>query len=761
MYSSARRRQLAAIAIALVLVPAALWIEMRLSQAAVVGTDVASTRLLFFVQTPVILGLALFGGAASGLFAVLLSIVLGDYFLFAPGELFRVHRAGEAVALLCFTGVTVPVVLLAGRLGRRLQEKDERRLAAERVAARADIIEQITAALSRAVQPADAIEASVQEAAHWLKAQAGALLLVSEDGQRLMLARAIGYSEALETGLHSVEMGDRGPMRDAVMRRAPVYIESLERYEAEYGDADDLLTVGEHQAAAIVPLIASAGVLAIVRLDFRAPRAFNEEEKDILAQLAPRAAQALDRTRQHEFAQRARADAELHRQRADQELEERLKTEQALRTSENRYRSLAARTSRLHALTAALSESVAVEAVARAVVERGRVVVGATASDVMLLVEEGATFHTVYSDPRDGVGARMAVDEGLCATEAVRTRTPVFIRTFEELQERCWRSAVAAADGGYNSSATLPLLVEGTAIGVLSFHFTVPVNFDEEYQALLVSVAQHCAQAIDRARLYESAQSARADAEQANRLKDDFLSIVSHELRTPLSSILGWTSILQRPAIDPTVASRAVQSIRDNATRQAKLVEDLLDFSRIVAGRLMLDRQKVSVRDLLRGVIEAVVPVAAAQRINIDYLDAPNVTIDADPRRLEQIFLNLLGNAVKFTPEGGRIDIVVTPGEQEVQICVSDSGVGIDPEFLPHVFERFRQGEPSASRTHDGVGLGLSITKQLVEAHGGTISVASEGRGRGTSFLVTLPAAGWPKEPAHSWRFADSERAGV
>jgi signal transduction histidine kinase len=337
----------------------------------------------------------------------------------------------------------------------------------------------------------------------------------------------------------------------------------------------------------------------------------------------------------------------------------------------------------------------------------------------------------------------------------------VFIRTFEEMQQRCWLSAAAAADGGYASSAALPLVVENSVIGVLSFHFTVPVNFDSEYKALLISVAQHCAQALDRARLYESAQQARTEAEAANRLKDDFLSIVSHELRTPLSSILGWIQILQRPDIEPAIANRALQSIRDNATRQAKLVDDLLDFSRIVAGRLMLDRQRINVRELLRGVVETVLPVATAQGIDLRCPDAPDAPIMGDLRRLEQIFLNLLGNALKFTPAGGSVELAARTITSGVEIRVSDTGIGIDPEFLPHVFERFRQAEPTASRTHEGIGLGLSIAKQLVEAHGGTISVTSEGRGSGTSFIVTLPGAARQDESAKSWSFADSERAGV
>jgi signal transduction histidine kinase len=232
-------------------------------------------------------------------------------------------------------------------------------------------------------------------------------------------------------------------------------------------------------------------------------------------------------------------------------------------------------------------------------------------------------------------------------------------------------------------------------------------------------VAQHCAQALDRARLYESAQQARDEAETANKLKDDFLSVVSHDLRTPLTSI--HTTILQKPSIEPGLAARAHQAIRDNAERQARLIEDLLDFSRIAAGRLVLEKRPLSLHELLRSVIEAVLPTAAAGRVELRYGEIPALTVIGDSRRLEQVFLNLLGNAVKFTPEGGIIQLQAGIIRNVVEISVSDTGAGIEPEFVPHIFERFRQDQSNSARAQQGVGLGLSIAKELVEGHGGTI----------------------------------------
>jgi signal transduction histidine kinase len=269
----------------------------------------------------------------------------------------------------------------------------------------------------------------------------------------------------------------------------------------------------------------------------------------------------------------------------------------------------------------------------------------------------------------------------------------------------------------------------------------MPVNFDDEYQSLLISVAQHCAQALDRARLYESTQRARAEAEKANRVKDEFVSIVSHELRTPLNAILGWTTMLQRGTLDRERSARALQSICDNASRQARLIDELLDFSRVSSGRMALQMEKVDIRELIRGVVESMIPTAVSRGVELTLSLVPPVEVIGDIRRLEQVFFNLVDNALKFTPQGGRVAIDVRIVDKQVEVRVTDDGVGIEPEFLPFAFERFRQGDSATSRTYGGLGLGLSIAKQLVEAHQGRIAAESAGKGQGATFIVTLPIA--------------------
>jgi signal transduction histidine kinase/ActR/RegA family two-component response regulator len=616
------------------------------------------------------------------------------------------------------------------------------RLTAERAASHAENIAQLTAALGRARTPGAVIEAAVQEPLHALRADAAMLLLVAEDTLSARLARAVGY-DPQPTASEAVSLRTDGPLRDAANRGTAVVLESREARAANYDPATNVDALAPASAAlVVVPIIVGGRTVALVRLDFHESRSFDDDDHDYLSTLAAHTAHALDRTWEQESDQRGRIEAEGLRERADQELARRQMIEHALRASETRYRALATRTTRLHGLTAALSEAVTTRAVGVAIVQHATVVVGATAGQVLMGTEDGSQLETLSGSP-DGAQdpKRIALEDGLCEKEVLSTRAPIFIASWDESQERYWRSASAAADNAYVSSSALPLFVDGGAVGVLRFDFSVPVNFDEEYQALLVSVAQHCSQALDRARLYESAQRARAEAEAASRLKDDFLSIVSHELRTPLNAVLGWASMLRKSDISPTLAQRAAHSIHENATRQAKLIDDLLDVSRIAAGRATLDMDDVDLAALVAGVVESLVPMAASNDVELKLSAMPSAWVNGDARRLEQVFFNLLGNALKFTPQGGTVSIDARALDRGVEVRVSDSGIGIDPEFLPHVFERFRQADSTSTRTYGGLGLGLSIAKQLVEAHKGSISVESAGIGHGATFIVHLPLA--------------------
>lgn len=249
--------------------------------------------------------------------------------------------------------------------------------------------------------------------------------------------------------------------------------------------------------------------------------------------------------------------------------------------------------------------------------------------------------------------------------------------------------------------------------------------------------------ADEREFLLRNEQSARREAEIANRQRDEFMAMISHELRTPLNSILGWAQILKGGGLDETTRAKAVDTIIAGAENQSRLIRDLLDVARIISGKLNLERVSLSPLELLRGAIEAVKPLAEQKSIPIglsfdEHVRA--VRIDADPNRLRQVFLNLLTNAVKFTADGGKIDISLRASGDQMTVIVADSGIGIKPEFLPFAFERFRQ-ETGEGKRASGLGLGLAIVRYLVEMHGGTVRVESEGEGRGATFTVDLPVS--------------------
>jgi len=240
--------------------------------------------------------------------------------------------------------------------------------------------------------------------------------------------------------------------------------------------------------------------------------------------------------------------------------------------------------------------------------------------------------------------------------------------------------------------------------------------------------------------LLSSEQIARLQAESANRAKDDFLAVVSHELRTPLTAILGWAHLLNSGKLDPAHASRALQTIERSADAQSRLIDDLLDVSRISSGTLRLNRRPVRVASAVEAAIDAVRPRADRQAITIHaVVDRTAGQVSADVERLQQILGNLLSNALKFTPEGGRIDVEVARAAASVELSVRDNGAGIAADFLPHVFDRFRQADSASTRVHGGLGLGLAIVKHLVEMHGGRVRAESDGPGRGATFVVTLP----------------------
>jgi signal transduction histidine kinase/CheY-like chemotaxis protein len=272
---------------------------------------------------------------------------------------------------------------------------------------------------------------------------------------------------------------------------------------------------------------------------------------------------------------------------------------------------------------------------------------------------------------------------------------------------------------------------DGRNLGVLQVAGPPGPTFEPEDEDLLVQLAQMASVAVEN--------TLAGEAREANRLKDEFLATVSHELRTPLSAILSWAAILRRAGGDAAVAPRAVEAIERNARAQARLVDDLLDVSRIVTGKLQLERRPLDLVSVVRSAVEAVVADAEHRGLVLEtVLPATPVVVDGDPDRLRQVAVNLLSNAVKFTDHGGRVRVTLDGDGPQARLAVADTGIGIAAEHVPLVFERFRQVEPAQAR---GLGLGLAIVRHLVELHGGAVEAQSPGIGLGATFTVRLPLA--------------------
>ncbi len=287
----------------------------------------------------------------------------------------------------------------------------------------------------------------------------------------------------------------------------------------------------------------------------------------------------------------------------------------------------------------------------------------------------------------------------------------------------------------------------GVVIGGLFFGHKNADMFTARTERVIVGMAAQAAVAIDNARLFEESQrsadaerAARSEVERVSLMKDEFLATLSHELRTPLNAVLGWAEMLMMKKGDDPEIKRGLETIARNARAQAQMIEDLLDMNRIISGKIRLDVQRVDVAGIVETALDSTRPSLEAKAIRlVAMLDPSAGPIFGDPHRIQQVIWNLLSNAVKFTPKGGKIDVVLRRVNSHVEITVTDSGIGIKSEFLPHLWERFRQADSSTTRKYGGLGLGLSIVKQIVELHGGTVRAESAGLNTGSTFTVSLP----------------------
>jgi PAS domain S-box-containing protein len=340
---------------------------------------------------------------------------------------------------------------------------------------------------------------------------------------------------------------------------------------------------------------------------------------------------------------------------------------------------------------------------------------------------------------------------------AVRSWNPAAERLFGWTRDEMINRAIHKADGAnvFPDAALLEMLSEmGTVHGlereyvrkdrtmkeVSVFAAPLPLESGGANVAIFEDISLRKIFERERALILAREREARKEAEAANRLKDEFLATLSHELRTPLNAIMGWVSMLKQQSLDEAGRERAMEIIDRNLRSQQQLISDILEVSQIIRGQLRLEMEPVDVVQAVAASVESVLPTAGAKHQTLtSSLPETSIVVAGDASRLQQVFWNLLSNAVKYTPRDGRIHVVVSSTHTEANVTVTDSGVGIAADVLPHIFERFRQGESGPTREFGGLGLGLAIVRHLVEMHGGSVSATSKGSGHGATFTVTLP----------------------
>jgi signal transduction histidine kinase/DNA-binding response OmpR family regulator len=423
------------------------------------------------------------------------------------------------------------------------------------------------------------------------------------------------------------------------------------------------------------------------------------------------------------------------------------KSEQLKRQAE----SLLEHTSRLRRLTEASSRIHAVRAVddlLRVVADSALSLVGARQVAVSLVVPARSSLSWTPGTPPGRRSVRHPQETALELLESralAAARAAPTWRSREQLDADPEWSRLGVDEGCLPLRGWLaaPLGAgEGAPAGWIQLSDKESGDFDAQDESLLVQLGQMAAGAAENI--------LSADAREANRIKDEFLATLSHELRTPLQAILTWASALRENPVEAGTLARGLEVIERNARAQTRLIEDLLDVSRIITGKLVLDKQLVCLGDLARTVAEDARPTAERKQVELRIEGQPvDAFVSGDPNRLRQVIGNLLANALKFTPAGGRVEVGVLAQGSAAELRVQDTGAGIAPDFLPHLFERFRQGDGGTTRAHGGLGIGLAIVRHLVDLHGGSVRAESQGEGRGATFVVTLPLteAGGARQP--------------
>jgi K+-sensing histidine kinase KdpD/ActR/RegA family two-component response regulator len=660
----------------------------------------------FFLYPVALIAVGWFGQPRSALFATVLAVLAGWLFFIRSSGAAGLH-ALIPLAALALEGAAITALVVRLRAAYRLAEQ-----AAERVAR----LQHLTAALAAARTPDEIAQIIVEQGVAALGATIGVVRRAISENELEAVAH-LGLSPEDVVRYRIMNASDGLPSSVAFRTGEPQWIEGDRDFSSKYPDVPkDKFPV--QAAVAALPLGVEGRRIGVMTFRFEEPRRFSMQERTLLETFASQAAQALER-------------ADLYIQ------------EVALRQ----------RLESLEALTEAFSEAMTREEVADVVVDLGMLAADADTCTVYTLDASGRSLQLIG---HRGVAApiveRISVltaESGNPAFAILESGEPMFAETEREYRAYYPEIANLKVEGERARAFwCVPLTAEGKSFGMMAMGYYEPRRFGPVERTFVATFTRHCAEALRRAERLDAEQRARNAADVANRAKDEFLATVSHELRTPLNAILGWAKMMSAAELDEAKRQRAVATIERNAVAMAQLIEDLLDVSRIISGKMRLEVQSVDLSRIVEAALESVRPAADAKSIKLSAtLYAVREPLLADPPRLQQIIWNLLSNAVKFTPDGGQVEISVRGGTASTEIRVTDSGRGIAPEFLPLVFEPFRQEHPTHSRARGGLGLGLAITQQLVELHGGHVEAHSDGPGRGATFVVHLPLSRVAAEP--------------
>jgi signal transduction histidine kinase/ActR/RegA family two-component response regulator len=498
----------------------------------------------------------------------------------------------------------------------------------------------------------------------------------------------------------------------------------------------------------VAPMMAGGQVVGMMTIGATA-RSISDEDVTFFEQFAQRAALMVDNARAYRAEREARLEAE--------EVASRLARQEAV--SAALYQTELRSNERLRLLAQAgdlLSLTLDYETTLKSV---AHLAVPALADYCLFALIEGNEVRHIPGAPDDAVAAALLhdwrwpaeVSGGARVTALSAARSAFYPDLDQEVRRVIARGpehlrCLATLD--VTSAVSVPLVARDQVLGTLTLCFAGSGRHHARGDIdLAQEIARRAAMAVENARLHRASHEAIARAheanrlsEQANRAKDEFLGVVSHELRTPLNAILGWSQLLRGDkVVNPTILTKGLAVIERNSRAQVKLIEDILDVSRIISGKLRLELRPLDLDGVLRAAVEVIRPAADAKSVTLRTGGSSSALVLGDPDRLQQVLWNLLSNAVKFTPAGGHVDVVLERVGRNVRVIVTDSGKGIEPDFLPYVFERFRQADSSTTRRHGGLGLGLAIVRHVVELHGGSVRALSTGHDRGSTFVIKLP----------------------